>query len=365
MTELAVHEQAELARHEAIIEHGLQAFVDVGNALLAIRDRRLYRQDYETFEAYCQTRWNLGRRRAYQMMEAAGVVTNLVDDVKNFSHREAHVSPLASLPPDAQREAWQEAVETAPDGRITARHVREVIARRNGNGQHGTDREHPCVSCGEIQPEASMWEINEVWFCGDCYDEMQQINGEPSPNGSRMKPKTNYPANDETAQTIDACQTPPYALDPLLPYLPRPWTVWEPAAGEGLLVEGLYDAGFEQVVESDVITGQDFFAYEPPGPWDCIVTNPPYSLKYPWLERCYALGRPFALLLPVETLGAKSGQVLFREHGLQVIFMDRRVNFKMPLIGFEGSSAQFPVAWFTFGLDLPSDMVFAELTRDD
>ena len=43
-----------LAELEAIIETGTQTFVEVGNALLEIRKRRLYReQGYKTFEDYC------------------------------------------------------------------------------------------------------------------------------------------------------------------------------------------------------------------------------------------------------------------------------------------------------------------------
>ena len=35
-----------------------------------------------------------------------------------------------------------------------------------------------------------------------------------------------------------------------------------------------------------------------------------------------------------------------------MIVMDRRINFKMPQLGWEGSGSQFPVAWFTNGLGI-------------
>lgn len=178
----------------------------------------------------------------------------------------------------------------------------------------------------------------------------------------RQKPKINRAANEYVAQGFDACQTPPYAVDPLIPYLDRSKTIWEPASGEGLLVGALRDSSFE-VVTSDIINGQNFFDYEPMEQWDCIVTNPPYTLKYRWLERCYALGKPFALLLPVETLGAKTAQAMFKVYGLELILLDQRINFKMPNIGFEGSSAQFPVAWFTWGLNIGKELIFAEVKR--
>ena len=66
-------ERAALTDCEATIERGLQTFVEVGTALLTIRDRRLYRAQYKTFEDYCQERWGMSRPRAYQMIDAAAV----------------------------------------------------------------------------------------------------------------------------------------------------------------------------------------------------------------------------------------------------------------------------------------------------
>ena len=58
MEEILVEsERSELLQHEQVIEKGLKTFVDVGNALLAIRDKRLYRQGFGTFEDYCKDRW--------------------------------------------------------------------------------------------------------------------------------------------------------------------------------------------------------------------------------------------------------------------------------------------------------------------
>jgi len=156
---------------------------------------------------------------------------------------------------------------------------------------------------------------------------------------------------------FDRCQTPPYALDPILPYLSG--TVWECAAGEGSLSMALEKLGFK-VVASDILRGQDFFRWQPES-FDCIVTNPPYSSKFEWLERCYQLGKPFALLLPVETVGANKAQRLFEKHGVEVVFMNRRVNFKMPRKGLDGAGAWFPTAWFTHGLGIGQQMTFAKI----
>lgn len=174
-------------------------------------------------------------------------------------------------------------------------------------------------------------------------------------------PKVNRSSKGDKslARPFDRCQTPGYAVGPLLENLDPEWAVWECAAGEGMLADALRER-CARVIESDVVTGQNFFEYEPPA-WDVIVTNPPFSLKFDWLERCYDLGKPFALLLPVETLGAAKAQRLFGELGLEVILLDKRVNFKMPNKGFEGGGAWFPVAWFTNGLRIGRTLTYAKL----
>jgi hypothetical protein len=49
-------EVANLDRLEAIAEHGLGAYIEVGNALAEIRDRQLYRDSHPSFETYVSDR---------------------------------------------------------------------------------------------------------------------------------------------------------------------------------------------------------------------------------------------------------------------------------------------------------------------
>ncbi len=115
---------------EAIIGRGLQSFVEVGNALTEIRDARLYRDTHPTFEAYCKERWRMVASRARQLIAAAETTEriNSVTTVTPTSERQTR--PLESLPKEQQAEAWQAAVDTAPSGRVTAKHVREIVDRR-------------------------------------------------------------------------------------------------------------------------------------------------------------------------------------------------------------------------------------------
>jgi len=150
----------------------------------------------------------------------------------------------------------------------------------------------------------------------------------------------------------DDFQTPPYAIKPLLPYLHKEWVIWEPACGKGNLVKALENEGFK-VIGTDISQGYDFLKWKPEK-FDCIVTNPPYSLRYEFIKRCYELGKPWAMLMTLTTLEGKR-QELFRKYGIELLLLNKRINFETP--SGKGSGSWFPVAWFCWKL-LPRDIVF-------
>lgn len=155
----------------------------------------------------------------------------------------------------------------------------------------------------------------------------------------------------------DDFQTPKEALYPLVPYLKKDWVIWECAKGTGNLVNELEGFGFK-CIGTDILTGHDFLTWQPKQ-YDCIVTNPPYSIKEKFLERCYQLKKPFALLLPLTTFDGKKRQMLFKKYGVQVIFFDKRINFETPTGKNTGS--WFMTAWFTNRFNLGHDLNFVKL----
>lgn len=175
------------------------------------------------------------------------------------------------------------------------------------------------------------------------------------------KPKKNYSGSLIEMTPMDCCQTPMYALDSLLMYLPQNWIVWESATGDGNLSKAMSAYGME-VISTDIQRGTNFFNWFPQE-YNVQVTNPPYSVKYDWLKRSYELGNPFALLLPIDTIGAAKGQRLFQKYGVEIIYHDKRINFKMPgMLDYKGA-AQFSTAWFTWGLEIGSTHTFSEIKR--
>lgn len=343
-------EAIQLREYETVIERGLSTFMDVGEALLAIRDKRLYRNTHSTFEDYCQHRWGFTRQHGNRLISAFETAKRL-EPIGSIPASESHIRPLTQLDPDEQDEVWQRANETAPEGNITARHVQEVVDRHIEAKTGGN---------GAARPESS----EDYQASNNAEQLVDEDTGEIISSGNgRHKPKVNRAGDEYALEPSDLCQTPPYAIEPLTPYLFYDWTIWEPACGDGLLVDALRNGKHRyserQLIAGDIQSGQNFFDYEPDS-WDCLVTNPPYSIKYRFLERCYQLGKPFALLVPVETLGAKQAQALFKEYGLEIMLLDQRVDFKMPRAGWGGSSSQFPVMWLCWHI-LPEPIMFGSI----
>jgi len=154
----------------------------------------------------------------------------------------------------------------------------------------------------------------------------------------------------------DDFQTPKEAILPLLPYLKKEWVIWEPACGKGNLVEALSQENFS-VIGTDILEGHDFLKWQPEK-FDCVITNPPFSVKEKFLERCYALEKPFALLLPLTTLEGKERQALFKKHGVEIILFNKRINFETP--SGKGSGSWFATAWFTNGLNIGKQLTFVD-----
>jgi hypothetical protein len=127
---LTVAESTALAEHEAVIERGIKTFYEVGLALADIRDRNLYRADYGTFEEYAEQRWQMSRSRAYQMIDAAGVVSTIVDTELPPPANEGQARELGRVPEPERAAVWAETVERT-DGKPTAAAVRETYEQRH------------------------------------------------------------------------------------------------------------------------------------------------------------------------------------------------------------------------------------------
>lgn len=175
---------------------------------------------------------------------------------------------------------------------------------------------------------------------------------------SRVRGKKTGKKIQNVSQERDRYQTPPWAVTPLLPYIEHLPAVWEPAAGDGLLAGELKRVG-HHVIASELLRGQNFFTWHPAREWDVLVTNPPFSIKADWMARCYRLQRPFALLMSLDCLGTAEMQGVMKGQELEVIFLDKRINYIVD--GVVQNGVPFASCWFTSGLGIGREMTFASV----
>jgi hypothetical protein len=86
---------------------------------------------YESWRECAVAEFGESKSQLYRELEAAKIERNISPIGEIGSIRESHLRPLGKLEPDQQRKAWEEAVETAPNGKVTAAHVQEVVEKRS------------------------------------------------------------------------------------------------------------------------------------------------------------------------------------------------------------------------------------------
>lgn len=82
------------------------------------------------------------------------------------------------------------------------------------------------------------------------------------------------------------------------------------------------------VISSHIAEGKDFFKYEPEEHYDMIVSNPPYSVKEKVFQRLFDLGKPFAMLVGMNSIfDSKKRFAMFRDNHIQILVPNGRTKF--------------------------------------
>jgi len=189
-------------------------------------------------------------------------------------------------------------------------------------------------------------------------------------------------------QVRDTFQTPAYATRLLLPFIPKHVThIWECAAGEGRISRILREADYT-VSQSDLKEMGDIARFnfledklglELSDRW-AIITNPPFSIKDLFIEKCFEYGLPFALLINADYSG---WQIDLIQRGCEKIIPNRRIDYLTPFIIsnvnnkeeasynsideipnellFKYSASQFHSMWLTHGFSIGRTETFVDL----
>lgn len=106
----------------------------------------------------------------YELLDAAKTEINISATAENIP--ESQLRPLTKLRdnPEAQRTAWQKAVETAPDGKVTAAHVSKVVKEIIGE-PHQSQKEDIDV----ISESRNLSNIKTAWNTCSTSDKMAFI----------------------------------------------------------------------------------------------------------------------------------------------------------------------------------------------
>lgn len=161
----------------------------------------------------------------------------------------------------------------------------------------------------------------------------------------------------------DELYTPSYAVKPIIKYLPNNATIWCPFDTEKSQYVQECKRGGYNVVHSHISEGKDFFSYQPVQ-YDIIVSNPPFSVKDKILKRLYELNKPFAILLPLNSLQGNTRYKYFKQ-GIQLLSFDKRIGFYTPEhMDSPVEGTPFASAYFCKDI-LPKDLIIEELIKGE
>lgn len=130
---------------------------DVRHLVLELYEREGWAAlGYKTWRECVTAEFKQGERHLYEQLEAAQTERNICAIAQNIP--ESQLRPLTKLrnEPEKQREAWQQAVATAPDGKVTAAHVYKIVK--------GMTNQEPGKTEPETEEESdSLFHLKRWW----------------------------------------------------------------------------------------------------------------------------------------------------------------------------------------------------------
>lgn len=154
--------------------------------------------------------------------------------------------------------------------------------------------------------------------------------------------------------------TPKYAVDIILPYIPKNKIIWAPFSLDNHnFANYLKELGYN-VINTHINNGQDFLTFTPDFKFDIILDNPPFKNKTKYVEKAFSYNKPFALFLPFNCLGDNGIPSLYlnNQSELQILIPDKRTEF----YNQKQKGISFKTVYICKDL-LPKQIIFTKLNK--
>ena len=158
-----------------------------------------------------------------------------------------------------------------------------------------------------------------------------------------MKPQDRFESTDPIIAAVQKY------LEDKFPISQQKWIFYDPAAASGRIkkffrsyqwvLHDLYPVEGVSTEPIDYLTST-FDEY------DCLVTNPPFSLATEFLKKAYLSGKPFALLLPDYIIYNRTITKLLTYFGFHKITLTTRPKFVLPNGKFFSFHGLTTVSWY-------------------
>lgn len=113
---------------ENSIDKSRKSFYEIGRSLKEIRDSKLYQTAlFSRFETYTKKRWDIGKSKAYRLINACEVLDNLSPIGDRMPSNEAQIRPLTQFKKEEQCIIWNDFLKTGIE--IKALNINKFIKK--------------------------------------------------------------------------------------------------------------------------------------------------------------------------------------------------------------------------------------------
>jgi hypothetical protein len=127
MNDLTIRKMTDKEARECVVKINTN-MTNIRSLVLELYEREGWSaMGYASWRECVTAEFKQGQRHLYEQLEAAQTEKNICAVAQNIPERQ--LRPLTKLrnDPEKQKEAWQQAVDTAPEGKVTAAHVASVV----------------------------------------------------------------------------------------------------------------------------------------------------------------------------------------------------------------------------------------------